>query len=331
MRLTLSLLSLCFLAACQKEKPPVAVPKTDGSKVLVLCEGNFQWGNADFDLYLPDSNVVYRNVYKAVNGQHPGDVLQSALLVDGDIRLVLNNSGSVVTIDKADFTFKSKISNLGSPRYLADFLGNLVLTDLYSGTVTTMDKNGNKRASLYTGAWTEEMLVSKGKLWVTCRNGYVYTTSDGNAWQDSIFLKKGCSWGVEDKNGKLWFLATDSGKSSLFRLDVDQHKVESRFDFAATGYAQKLAVSRNKDTVFCISGGLMAIPINASSLPASPVFEEKGANWYGLGVDPNSGIIYLANAKDFVSKGEVVMLQSNGAVVRRFACGINPGGFLFYR
>lgn len=333
MRLYIALIGLSFLllSSCQKETPPAKIPQTAGTKVLVLCEGNFQWGNADMDLYLPDSNSVYPSVYKAANGQHPGDVLQSAI-VEGDfLKLVLNNSGAIITVNKSDFKFHSKISNLGSPRYVADFSSHYFVTDLYAGKVSRLDKNGNMLGSLYTGAWTEEMAVSQGKLWVACRNGYLYATSNGTTWQDSLFLKKGCSWIAEDKSGKLWLLATDSGKSSLFRVQPSAMKVEARFDFTATGYAQKLAMSRNKDTVFCISGGLMAIPTEATILPSTPVFEEKGANWYGLGVDPYSGIIYLANAKDYVSKGEVVVLSSSGAIFQRFACGINPGGFLFYR
>ena len=333
MRIIIALIGLSFilLSSCQKDTPPATVPKTDGTKVLVLCEGNFQWGNADMDLYLPDSNSVYRSVYKAVNGQHPGDVLQSGVIEGDYLKLVLNNSGAIVTVNKSDFKFNAKISNLGSPRYMAEFASQYFVTDLYAGKVTRLDKNGNKLGSLYTGAWTEEMAVSKGKLWVACRNGYLYSTSNGTAWQDSLYLKKGCSWIAEDKAGKLWLLATDSGKSSLFRVQSDVLKVEARFDFTATGFAQKLAISRNKDTVFCISGGLMAIPVEATTLPSTPVFEEKGANWYGLGVDPYSGIVYMANAKDYVSQGEVVMLRSDGVVIQRFACGINPGGFLFYR
>ena len=48
----------------------------------------------------------------------------------------------------------------------------------------------------------------------------------------------------------------------------------------------------------------------------------------GIDVSPE-GIIYVADAKDYVSSGEVFRYNPDGSFIDKFAVGIIPNGFVF--
>ena len=94
------LASPLILSSCEPfpVNPPVNV-STAAKDVLVLCEGNFMWGNAQMDLLRMDSMRMDQDIYRMVNGTGIGDVLQHGILLGNSYFLSVNNSGKVVKID----------------------------------------------------------------------------------------------------------------------------------------------------------------------------------------------------------------------------------------
>lgn len=328
---------LLLLGACSRNDKPKqkdSIAQTAGTKVLVLCEGNFQWNNADFDVYVPDSQKTYSAVFASQNqGFNLGDVLQSGLVTDSFIYLVLNNSGKIVVLNRHDYTLNSEIKGFKSPRFAYLENNQLLVSDLYDNQLAIADL-GSKSIAYHLPAWgwTESICKVPSGAAVASYNGKIYWIDHNfTAVVDSTDVHKNTSELVLDKNNKLWALAGDSGKLFLSRINASNYQVEKVFVIEATGAATRLAISNPLDSLYFIGNGIMAMSVDAQFAPTSVIYSEKSSNFYGLGVDPFSGNIYVSNAKDFVSKGEVLVLSSSGKFINRFNTGINPSGFLFYR
>src|SRR4051812_7555832 len=94
---------LTGLISCVKDKPVPANATSieqSGLRIFVLNEGNFGTGNASLSQYDENSGALVEDVYKQVNSENLGDVLQSMTLADRNFYLVMNNSGKVVVCDK---------------------------------------------------------------------------------------------------------------------------------------------------------------------------------------------------------------------------------------
>lgn len=336
MRAVFVLLLLSGLVSCKpetNENPVVydsAVPK-----VLVLCEGNFTWGNATLDEYLPQMRILNSNVYSKANDNLPlGDVLQSGLVEKNDVWLVVNNSGKVERLEPNTYKRKGTVTGLQSPRFLLRTNdSNLWCSDLYAGNISVINTNTMQvQQKITTSGRTEEMLLMNDAVWVTTfsKGVEIRNKMDGKL-QNTIALKTGAQWIVPGKSQNVWVLCSDSGRSVLYSINSTTEKVEKTFEFLSGKFATRLCRSKTGDSLFWIADGLFAMAENAAELPVNSVFHPAGSNFYGLGVNPNSGEIYIGDAGDYVSKGKVYVLSADLSQLTSFATGIIPGAFLFYK
>jgi hypothetical protein len=64
-------------------------------------------------------------------------------------------------------------------------------------------------------------------------------------------------------------------------------------------------------------------------LPVRPFVEEAGTIYFGLGVDPLTSEVYLADAIDYQQPGVVYRYAPSGEEVDAFRVGVIPGAFAF--
>lgn len=81
------------------------------------------------------------------------------------------------------------------------------------------------------------------------------------------------------------------------------------------------------------SAGVERIDLRAPS--SRPEIFAGAATWpashfYSAGVAPESGDLYVGDAKDYSSAGEVLIFGRDGTLKGRFPCGLNPGSYGFY-
>lgn len=336
MRFGLILLLLSGLVSCKPETNEKPVVYDSGvSKVLVLCEGNFTWGNATVDEYLPLMRKLNSNVYSKANDNLPlGDVLQSGLVEKNDLWLVVNNSGKVERLEPNTYKRKGTATGLQSPRFLVRTNDSILwCSDLYSGYISVINTHTMQvQQKIAASGRTEEMLLVNDAVWVTAFNKGVEIRSkmDGKLL-NTVALKTGAQWIVPGKGQNVWVLCSDSGRSVLYSINSTSEKVEKTFEFPAGKFATRLCHSKSGDSLYWIAEGLFAMAENATELPVKSVFQPAGSNFYGLDVDHNTGEIYVGDAGDYVSKGQVYVLSPDFVQLTRFATGIIPGAFLFYK
>lgn len=327
---------LLFFSACKPDKKQsitFEAADTSHTKVLILCEGNFTWGNAEIDLYDASAFSLISGVFKKQNSGKPlGDVLQSACMSNGLIWLVLNNSGKITGIDPKTFAYRKGITGLNSPRYMLQAGGYYWISDIYDNHIFAVDTlNLQITKKISCRGWTEQMILQNGYVWICNARGYLHKL-DPVAMKitDSIATFPGCKWVETDALNRIWTLCSDSGKSHLCCVDPAKNSIVRTLSFQQD--ASCLVAGKNRDSLFLLSDGIRAISIAATDFPSGKWYARTpGETLYGLGVNPWNGEVYCSDAKDYVSRGNVVIFSPGAQEIRRFQSGIIPAGFLFYR
>ncbi len=316
-----------------------------GSGVFVCNEGNFMYGNASLTYYNPSTGEVEPQVFYNANNFPLGDVCQSMEIINGRGYVVVNNSGVVYVIDPITFKYLGVISGLTSPRYIIDAgRGRLYITDYYSSMITVVDE----KTLTVTG--TIELPV-QGTGAMLCCDGYVYvcgTSSPSLLCKVDVATDKVVSTApvalspnsvVCDVNKKLWVLS-DGGyygspfgqeMAALTKVNPSNMTVEKVLEFSSMDDSPyNLRISGDGRQMYYVSYNIYNMGIDDDELPVeSFIAADAGQMYYGLGVEPVTGDVYVSDAIDYMQKGRVLRYSKSGVKLDSFTADIIPGAFCF--
>ena len=169
-KVILSFIGLSLMVGCKDDKPdPIITPDPGAQNVWVLNEGNFQGGNCALGVYDLDSEVYSDKVFQTINNRQLGDVLQSATAIDGEVFLVVNNSGKIEVVNEETFESTGTISGLTSPRFILPISASEALvSDLFSDSLAVIDP-ATKKVTDYINisSSSEEMVKVGNKVFIT--------------------------------------------------------------------------------------------------------------------------------------------------------------------
>lgn len=329
--------TVLFLNSCKEDdeaKPGTSTPASY-SGVFVINEGGFLKGNSSVDFYNPASGELSDDLFAKKNSRPLGDILQSMTKVGNKFYLIVNNSQKIEVVNAETFASTATINNMGSPRFLLPLSssGNkkAYVTDLFNGVIHIVDLDAaTKTGSITLPGWSENMVEVGTDVYVNnWSNKKVYEiNSTNNTIADSIVLTGSPNGLVKDKNGKLWVLVDSIGatQARFMRINPADNSIEATVLFPAGQSASKLAINGSGDKLYyTTSTGVYEMDITANALPATA---KKAGYFYGLGVDPKDGSVYVTDALDFNQKGIVYRLKADGSE-SNFKVGIVPGGFFF--
>jgi YVTN family beta-propeller protein len=325
-----------------KDKPqePVksAVSINADSRVIIINEGNYGWGNASVSVFDPSSNAVVEDYYKQQNNNVAlGDVCQSITKYNNQYYIVVNHSNKIIVTNNTDFQKTATINGFNSPRYLLPITYNKAyVSDLYANSIQIVDLNSNTiTGSIPCSGWAEEMALIYNKAFVTNVNSnycYVINTVT-DAITDSINIGKGASSVLIDKNSKVWILSggntTSSQGGKLVRINPVTLQIELDLNFVSTESPNKLCINKTRDTLYYLNKGVCQFPISSIQLPANPIINQGSKLYYGLGVNPKDYSIYVSDAIDYVQKSKIEIYSTNGVFKSNFNAGIISSGFVF--
>lgn len=329
-----------------------------GAGVFVVNEGNFGKGNGSLSFYDPALKQVANNVFEVVNGKPLGDTPNDIAIRDGKAWIVVNNSQRIEVIDT--LTRRSvgavQFADGGSPYtitldaagaygYVPLFLGNaLAKVNLTSMKVEKLVEVGGNPT---------EVALANGKAYVTNSGGDA--AFDGMGSQVAVVnvatmsVDKLIQVGdrptsiVAAPNGDLVVLCTgfwddyttegadESTPGSIVVIDSKIDKVVEQIPLdAAPGDRMKL--SPNGSAYFLIGSQVVGFDTSLRAVQATPIKAPAGVfGFYGIGVDPTTGAIYVTDAKDFVTPGDVYVFEPTGTQLDKFAADIIPRAFGFVR
>jgi len=321
-----------LLTACKKDSPEqgnISSINVGSGGVLIGSEGNFQFGNASLSHYDDEKEEITADIFESTNGYKLGDVLQSIQERQGLLYLVMNNSSTVQVIDKYTFASKGSITGFNSPRYFLPVSNSKAyVTDLYANSISIVDLNTlESTKSIQVNGWTEELVMIYGKVFVCNKgNDQVYVIeAETDLLVDSITVSDAPTSILEDKNGLLWVLC----KNSLHKIDPVSLSLSQSYALNTSSYASQLKINGTGDTLYFLNNGVFQFPIGDSTIPGSPIIEAGSTSFYGLGVDPVSGDIYVSDAIDYIQKSKIFLYTSGGALKSSFLSGINTSFFYF--
>lgn len=326
---------IVFLSACEPETPQIQPPLGVANKTLVLCEGNFMWGNAQLDVIDIDSMTLQSNVFERVNNKPVGDVLQSALHWGHYVYLVVNNSGKVMKLEDKSLKLVVSEAGLGSPRYLLPVENRLWLTDLYSGKISILDTATLKKVGeIAAQGWTETMAKWGDVIAVSSYNkgAYLFNQDGTPATQSKLIGDSTTKFGLVDDQNRLWLASTGgSGFSTLKRFDTPL-SAYPKVTIIPPDPISQLISNKLGDTLYFTSGNkVWSISSQATRMDEAVLLASGFQQLYGMNLSSNGRYLLLADAKDYVSNGRVsVMDLRTKTVVKVLETGVNPNGFLSY-
>ena len=330
--------------------------------LYLLCEGNMGSNKCTLDyLDLSQSPPVYnRNIYSERNPdaiKELGDVGNDIAIYGSKLWMVINcsNKVEVATASDCKRIGKIDIANCRSLAfhdgyaYVSSFYGPLLdPDDLEVGTIYKVDTLTLQKVDSVNVGWQpEEMAIHNGKLYVANSGGYRIPDYDNTI--SVIDLKtfreeRKIEVAVNlhrlriDKQGQLWVSSRGdyyNVPSRLYCLKPDaggSMQVAQCFDTPVSDlcivgdsiyfYGAQWSEVTMKNTV---SYGIIdtatlqtATPTFASNLP-------KITMPYGIIVHPQTRDVYLMDAKNYVSSGELFCLSPNGELRWSVRTGDIPG------
>ena len=355
------------LFSCKPDQPVEPSGIMLGSGMFVLNEGNFQFSNGSLTFYDIEADTAINNLFYKANNAPIGDVAESMALVDGKLYIVVNNSNYIYKVDantiKCDVTKPYKLTDFYSPREMhfvapnKAYVTDLVGTNLWIINPQDMTHTG----TIAMGNTTEKMVQVGSELYVSNWSIY-YIVNDPNSHESyntvqvvdinndvkvaDITVGKEPNTMVVDKNGHVWVLC--EGRSwedeygenpTLWEIDPMMKTATVRYEFKGPyefdddikGVASTLKSNLTGDQFYLIyNNEVRRFDLATMSLSDSfRIVPEPQGLFYNMAVDPKTGDLYVADAKNYMMDGVVYRYSSDGVLLASFKAGLIPSAMLF--
>ena len=348
--MVLALASCTRKDAAEGSGHSIVIPEDDDIRgVFVLNEGNFTYANSSLSYYDIEADTVANNIFFKVNDAPIGDVGQSLARIGNSLYIVVNNSKFIYKVDATTIEYQAILEGFSSPRFMLDIgHGKAYVSDLAAaGFWVVNTDNFTIKKFVATGKSTECMVRVGDEVFVS-NWSKAYVAADNNTIQvidcenDSlvkeIVVATEPNAMVVDKHNHIWVSCSGGFEGtqdpSIICVDAASHEVIRRFDLAAGSYPSGMAIDGAGENVFFMNGGMSALnvykmSVDATELPDTPFITSNSRLFYGLKVNPQNGDIYITDAKNYVSNGDLLRYSAAGTLIATASLGIIPSYMLF--
>lgn len=313
--------------------------------ILVLNEGNAGTENSNVS-FIKDG-VVQNGIFSTANGGADlGNTAQSLALNNGKAYIVLNMSNKLVVVNAVTFVEEASIEEgLTNPRFIA-FHGTKAYitcwgdagesTDDYVAVINTATNTIETTIALEVGV---ERIVTVGdKLYVAHQGGYgfgnkvsvinpatntVETTITVGDVPNSIVAKDGFLYVL---SGGIPSWSTDPVETAgkLHKINLADNTVAEVIDFPAASHPGNLEIA-GEDMYYTMGDNIYKKAVTATVLPEEELFSITPQEVYGIyGFDIVDGKLYVADAVDYMSDGDVFVYELDGVFGQKYDVGKIP-------
>jgi len=114
----------------------------------------------------------------------------------------------------------------------------------------------------------------------------------------------------------------------VVEIDITTFKEIRRWPYKVS---KNFALSQSGDSLLLLnSQGLSILHTVGNNTPNVVVKAKANENWYGVHVSPFDGSIFIANARQYTTKGEVILFNQQWNIINTFQVGINPNATIFF-
>jgi len=311
---------------------------------FVINEGPFQVGTGSISYYDKESAILENDVFFTANDpQVLGNIVQSMSIHNDKAYIVVNNAAKVEVVDAGTMVSQNTISGFTQPRYFHAINDDKAYVSEWGegglvGAVNVVDLNTNAITNtIATGSGAEQMVQVGNDVYVANSGGFgrdsLLAVIDTNSDQVTSLIYVGDNPNslVVDKDNAVWVLAgghtdyqnSDNNTNGALCKLVNNEVISSMI---VPNGANDLVINSTGDQLyFSVNGQVLQHGIDDLTLDTNAFIDRS---FYGLGVDAD-GNIWCADAKDYSSNGEIVIYNSDGAILETHEVGVIPNGFLF--
>jgi len=313
---------------------------------FVTNEGPFQNGTGTIT-FVEDGGAVSQNVYKTVNGEDLGNIVNSMHIADDKGYIVVNNSGKVVVVNRYTMVKEAVIDgdNINNPRHFVSANGKGYVSnwgDPFNSEddfIAVIDLSNNSvLTTIAVGEGPEKMILDSGNLFVCLQGGYsqnnkiVVINTDDNSIQENLEVGDVPNSILIDDNSDIWVLCEgkpaytgDETNGSLFKIEAGSNALSS-LEFTTIQHPTLLN-NEGDNLYYNLDGKVFSFTIGESELPADAVAGLDGFH-YSMNID--SGELYATDAGDFASEGTLKVFNLvSGDLMQTITTGIIPGQVVF--
>jgi YVTN family beta-propeller protein len=331
-----------FLFSCSKDNTPAPppVPPKVTTGVFVLNQGKYSANNTMLTYYDFASGMQTTDFFKTVNGFGLGDTGSDFIIYGGKMYIVMNVSGYVAVANSITAKFIDTISfkNAGvnrGPENVVSAGGNIFVSST-DGTVAVIDTSSLAITKfIKVGSNPAQMVVAGDNLYVSNTGGFSATYDSTvsiiplNTLTETGRIVVGINPGsiTTDNTGNIYVACTGDYVKvvpTLVKVNINTNTVVQSVN-SAFGY-----VRYYNSNLFTTGGYLGAAnvgifsPVNLASVRSSFITDGTViVNPYGLDIDPATGDVYVGDAKDYNSSGEVFCFDKTGK--KKFSFSVSPG------
>ena len=332
---------LLVLASCHKDDTSPVTPPVVTTGLYVLDEGLFNANNTMLTYYNFSTGTASTDFFASVNGSGLGDTGNDIVIYGGKLYVVMNVSSYVEVADALTAKEIKKIdlkdgSTSRQPRYAVGYKNKLLVSS-YDGTVAVIDTTTLTIDKFITvGSNPEQLVVSGDKLFVANSGGLNYPNYDStvsvidlNSFTEKGKIVVGLNPGkmAADNNGNV-FVVSSGNYSDVFPKIVH---INAASEAVVGSVDSSVYIIRCSGDKLYATGGYgvdqKVIVFNTSDLSVSKNnFIADGTaitSTYGLNIDDETGDVYVTDAKDYVSPGEVFCFDKTGT--KKFSFSTTPG------
>lgn len=325
-------------------------PKEDdslfGNGVLVLSEGLYGTNGAVLSFYDVDSNAVTYDIFNDINGRSLGDVGNDMQLYGAKLYIVVNNSNTVEVVDIYTGKSLSRISLVDKdgigmmPRRIAFNAGKAYVC-CYNGEVVRIDTTSLQvEATTQAGKSPEALCVANGKLFVSNSGGLDYPNYDStvsvidlNTFTEveKIVVRVNPGRIGADSYGNVYVLSIGDYATvspCIQKINSTDNQLVATYEVAASNFTiyndAAYAYGMDNTTYAWWFKKIDLLTGNTSDIATG------GTNFiypYAINVDAD-GNVYIGDAGDFKSNGDVYCFGSNGTKKYSFEAGVGPNTIL---
>lgn len=321
--------------------------------VFVLNEGNMGSNKASIDFYDNINNVFYRNIYPQQNPKvikELGDVGNDITIYGGKMYAVINVSGKVEVMDLN----AKRINQIDIPNcrsicvsdgfvYITSYAGPVFIDPDYEqlGFVAKIDTSTLTVVDTCCVGFQPNGICTDGQyLYVANSGGYMYPNYDSTLSvinlttfreEKKIAVAVNLDAVVYDPAEKAVYVSslgdyTKAHPAGLYKVETASGKATA-MGFAAN--RMQLVGERLYYFTTALSGGEPTVgyytPATGQHTTISISKEYSFRMPYGMLVDPESGDIYLTDARDYVTPGVLLRYSSEGTLLSEQRTGDIPG------
>ncbi|HQU96968.1 MAG TPA: hypothetical protein PLO39_12545 [Saprospiraceae bacterium] len=334
-----------IFVSCGKDEP-VEVPGLYDKGVFVVNEGPFGSGTGTLT-FLGDNNEVTQKVYeKANNNLLIGNVAQSMIYHNDRYYIVVNNANKVIVTDK-DLKAIGEITGITGPRYIVAKGDKAYISEWGSnysnGAVAVVDLNTLKvTKTIPTGNGPEYLLIDGNQLFVPNGGAYDATTFanlpdstvsvidlNTESVAKTIPVKYNPNSIAKYQDGYLVSSAEKeylAGNGKIYFIHGSEYSAVETSGTTAGSYGKIRRIDDTKAVVIANFSEANIISYNTST---RTITSSSLGTAYATDFDSKRNRIYVADAKDFSSTGEVKTFTVDGKVDKSFETGIIPTNFCF--